>query len=170
MLRRYFRRLYTSARDLWRRARREHSSPREMGWSVAVGVFSGCTPFLGLHMWIALALATVFRLNRLWAFIGSRVSSNIVFVWIAFAEIELAHRARTGSWAPLAPRDALAHGRQLFGDWLLGSLAAGLVLGALFGVLAYFTARRWALSRHKPDGPRPPSSESRPSAPPAPTS
>jgi uncharacterized protein (DUF2062 family) len=141
-----------------------------MGWSVAIGVFSGCTPFLGLHMWIALALATLFRLNRLWAFIGSRISSNIVFVWIAFVEIELAHHVRTGAWASLAPRDALDHGGQLFGDWLLGSLAVGLALGAALGVVAYFVARRWALSRRRPGEPRPPSSESRPSAPPAPTS
>ena len=169
-MRRYLRRLYLSARNLWRRARREHSTPREVGWSVAVGVFSGCTPFLGLHMWIALALATIFRLNRLWAFIGSRISSNVIFVWIAFAEIELAHRARTGAWARLAPRDALANGRQLFGDWLVGAAGAGLVLGAVFGVVAYFAARRRELSRHKPGGPRPPSLGSRPSAPQEPTS
>jgi uncharacterized protein (DUF2062 family) len=137
---------------------------------VAVGVFSGCTPFLGLHMWIALGLATLFRLNRLWAFIGSRVSSNILFVWLSFAEIELAHRVRAGAWAPLAPRDVLTHGRQLFADWLLGALAVGGVLAAVFGLVAYVIARRWAVSRRTPDGSLPPSSGSRPSAPPAPTS
>ncbi len=135
--------MWLRARDLWERAKREHSSPSEVGWSVAVGVFSGCTPFLGVHMWIALGLATVLRLNRLWAFLGSRVSSNVLFVWIAFSEIEVAHRVRTGAWAPLAPADALDHGRELFGDWLLGALAVGSALAALLGAVAYFLSRRW---------------------------
>jgi uncharacterized protein (DUF2062 family) len=163
-------------RALWERAKREHSTPREVGWSVAVGVFSGCTPFLGVHMWIALALATVLRLNRLWAFLGSRVSSNVLFVWIAFAEIELAHRVRVGQWAPLAPERALDHGRQLLGDWLVGAAFVGGVLAAALGFAAYFAAKRWQRERggsvkpHTPDAPPPPSSESPPSAPPAPTS
>ena len=68
--------------------------PREVAWSVAVGVFCGCSPFIGLHMWMALGLATALRLNRLWAFVGSRVSSSILVAWIAFSEVELAHRLR----------------------------------------------------------------------------
>ena len=130
-------------RLLWRRAVDEHSTPREVAWSLALGVFSGCTPFVGLHMWIALAVATIFRLNRLWAFVGSRVSSNVVFVWIAFAEIELGHRLAAGTWVSLVPREALAHGRELLLDWLLGAAIVGSVLAAIAGVVAYFVARRW---------------------------
>jgi uncharacterized protein (DUF2062 family) len=170
-VRRLFRRIWKRTRDLWERAKREHSTPREVGWSVAVGVFSGCTPFIGAHMWIALGLATVLRLNRLWAFLGSRVSSNVLFVWISFAEIELAHRARTGEWAPVQPEQVLEHGRQLFGDWLLGAAVLGAALAAALGLTAYLAAKRWQRVRpHTPDEPRPPSSESPPSAPPAPTS
>jgi uncharacterized protein (DUF2062 family) len=156
-------------RRLWRRALDEHSTPREVAWSVGVGVFSGCTPFFGLHMWIALALATLFRLNRVWAFLGSRVSSNLIYVWIAFAEIELAHRLRTGAWATLAPRDALVHGKELLGDWLLGSGVVGAALAAATGLLAYALARRRGVTPRTPDEPRPPTSESPPSAPPAPS-
>jgi uncharacterized protein (DUF2062 family) len=131
------------ARALWNRAKREHSTPREIAWSVGIGVFCGCVPWLGLHMWIAMGLATVLRLNRLWAFLGSRVSWTVVYVWIAFVEIEGAHRLRTGAWAPLSPRDALAHGRQLVGDWFLGGAVVGIVLGAILGAAAYGVARRW---------------------------
>jgi len=130
-------------RLLWRRAVDEHSTPREVAWSLALGVFCGCTPFVGLHMWIALALATIFRLNRLWAFLGSRVSSNVFFVWIAFAEIELGHRLAAGTWVSLAPREALAHGRELVFDWLLGAAIVGSLLAAIAGVVGYFAARRW---------------------------
>jgi uncharacterized protein (DUF2062 family) len=162
--------MVSRARGLWRRALKEHSSPREIGWSVALGVFAGCSPLLGLHMWIALALATLFRVNRLWAFVGSRVSSNVLFAWIAFAEIELAHRLRTGGWAPLAPREALAHGRQLLTDWFVGATFVGAALGAALGVAAYLGMSRWRrLKPHTPHATPPPTSESPPSAPPAPS-
>ena len=168
-------RFWLRTRDLWTRAKREHSTPREVGWSVAVGVFCGCTPFIGFHMWIALGLATALRLNRLWAFLGSRISTNVLFAWIAFSEIQLAHRLRTGAWMPLEPANVLDHAWQLFGDWLLGALLVGPALAALLGVLVYGMACRWQppvppLTPHTPEEPRPPSSGSRPSAPQAPTS
>jgi uncharacterized protein len=173
-LQRYWRRLWRRTRDLWERAKREHSTPWEVGWSVAIGVFCGCTPFIGFHMWMALGLATVFRLNRLWAFLGSRCSPNVVFAWIAFSEIEVAHRLRAGNWETLAPEDVLSHGRQLLGDWLLGSVLVGGAAAALLGLLAYRAACGWqrrhpAVKPPRPDAAPPPSSGSRPSAPPAPT-
>jgi uncharacterized protein (DUF2062 family) len=174
-VRRRLRRYWSRVRALWRLARREHSTPREIGWSVAIGVFCGCTPFIGAHMFIALGLATVFRLNRLWAFVGSRLSTSVVLYLIAFCEIELGHKLRHGVWAALQWREVLRHGGQLFGDWLVGSVLVGGVLAALLGTLAYgMTLRRQrararALSLRTPDEPLPPTSESPPSARPAPT-
>jgi uncharacterized protein len=159
---------YDRARSLWRAALREHATPREVGWSVGIGVFCGCTPFIGLHMWIALGLTTLLRLNRLWSVVGSRISTSVMLYVIAFSEIDLGHRLMRGQWVQIAPREVLDHGRELFGDWLIGSAIIGTVLGVLLGLLAYALRAR-ALSRRRLDGPRPPTSESRPSAPPAPT-
>lgn len=154
---------------LWEGAKKEHSTPHEIGWAVAVGVLSGSTPFLGLHMWIALGLATLFRLNRVWAFLGSRISFSPLFAFVAFCEIESAHRLRTGSWAPLSPRDAVAHGKELLSDWFLGTAIVGGALAVILGMAAYVVARRWQGSTQQPPhGPRPRSSESPPSVPPAP--
>lgn len=132
---------------LWEQAKNEHSTPREIGWAVAVGVFSGCTPFVGFHMWIALALATLFRLNRLWSFLGSRISFSPLLAGIAFCEIESAHRLRTGSWAPLALGDAVEHGRELLDDWLLGTGIVGVACAVTMGVAAYFAAYLWRRGR-----------------------
>ncbi|HXN30316.1 MAG TPA: DUF2062 domain-containing protein [Polyangiaceae bacterium] len=167
--------------NLWERARSERSTPREIGWSVAVGVFSGCTPLLGLHLWIALALATLLRLNRLWAVLGSRISFTPLFAGITFCEIESAHRLRAGAWVPLSPDNAVTHGKELLGDWLLGTVLLGSALAAVVGVSAYLCARRWqATATRRPPAPRSStpstrpaprrrSSESPPSTPPAPT-
>jgi uncharacterized protein len=170
-VRQWVERLASRARRIWRRALEEHCTPREIGWSVGLGVFAGCTPLLGFHMWIALGLATLFRVNRLWAFVGSRVSSNVLFAWIAFAEIELAHRLRAGAWAPVAPAEALAHGRELLGDWFIGSALVGGALSVLFGAAAYgaMHRRQRRLNLRTPHVPPQPTSGSPPSAPPAPT-
>jgi uncharacterized protein (DUF2062 family) len=167
---RWMARRVARARELWERAKRERSSPPEVGFSVAVGVLSACTPFLGLHMWIALGLATVFRLNRLLAFLASRFSVMPVFAVITFCEIESSHRLRTGSWVALVPREAVAHGRELLLDWVLGTGLVGGVLALFAGLLAYAVARRWqhAATIRTPAEPRPPSSGSPPSGPPAP--
>jgi len=153
------------------RARREHSTPREIGLAVAVGVFAGCTPFLSLHMWIALALATLLRLNRLWAFVGSRCSILPMFALIGFCEVESAHKLRTGAWAPLVPSEIVAHRAELLTDWLIGAALVGSALAVLAGFFAYAVARRWqkVMTTRTLAGSRPPSSESPTSAPPSPT-
>jgi len=125
-------------------------------------------------MWMALGVATALRLNRLWAFVGSRVPSSILLAWIAFSEVELAHRLRTGAWMALSVDQVIAHpldvGWQLFGDWLLGWTMVGAALATVAGSLALGAARRWQrIRQRRPDALRPPTSESPASAPPEPT-
>jgi uncharacterized protein (DUF2062 family) len=163
-MRAMIRRGFAQTRRFWERVLREHSTPRELGLAVAVGVFSGCTPFLGFHIWIALGLATLLRVNRLWAMAGSRVSILPVFVWVSFCEIETVHRLRTGAWAALAPAQIVAHGTDLLADWLLGAALVGGGLAALAGALAYGVANRWQkrVRPRTPDESPPSSSESPP--------
>ena len=134
---------------LWERLKNEPTTPREIGWAIAVGVFAGCTPFVGLHMLIAIAIATVFRLHRLWAFAGSRISFAPLFAAITFCEIEGAHRLRRGSWLPLSRDDAVRHGADLMADWILGAALLGSVLAAVLGFAAYVGARVWQTSARR---------------------
>ncbi len=153
--------LLGGARALFERARREQASPHKIALSVGVGVFAACTPLWGFHMWIALGLATLLRLNRLWAFLASRLSFAPVFLWVTFCEIEVAQRLRTGAWAVLAPKEALAHGPELLADWVLGAGIVGGALGALAGIATYPLALSW----RRRAGALRPISESPPSAP-----
>ncbi len=150
-------------RALWERAKREHSSPREIGLSVGIGAFCACTPFVGFHLWMALALATVLRLNRLWAMIGSRLSTTPIFLLTTFVEIQLVHRLRTGSWVAMTLHDALARGPELAVDWAIGSVIIGTLIAVIAGALAAALARRWAQLSPRELGPlRRPTSESPP--------
>jgi uncharacterized protein (DUF2062 family) len=160
---RVWRRVRDFARDLWERAKREPSSPRQVGLSVALGAFIACTPFLGFHFWIALGLASLFRLNRLWAMIASRLSSTPILLATTFAEIELAHRLRTGAWVAMNWHDAFAEARELVADWILGTILVGIPIAACAGLAAAAAARRWQrLSQNRLEAPRLPSSESQP--------
>jgi uncharacterized protein (DUF2062 family) len=164
-------RLLARTRELWRLALAEHASPREIAFAVALGTFVACTPLVGFHIWLALGFATLLRLNRLWAAVGSRATTPGLLPPIVFAEIELAHRVRFGVWAPLSPRQALAQGPDLLLDWVIGMLPVGLLYATLLGLVAYALARRRGqrLTSSTPGGPRPASSGSPPSAPPSPT-
>lgn len=166
-----FARLHSAAVSLWDRAKRERSSPRELGWSVGVGAFVACTPLLGFHLWLALGLATMLRLNRLWTLIASRLSSTPVLLVTAFCEIETAHRLRTGRWVPLAVHEAFSHGRELLVDWILGTVLVGGFVAVCAGFLAYALARAHRDATAHTRGPRlrpfsgSPPSEPRPPSP-----
>jgi uncharacterized protein (DUF2062 family) len=164
-------RLTRGARRLWNRALKEHATPREIGVSVGAGVFAAATPLHGAHWAVAIGLATLLRVNRLWALLASRISVFPVYVAIIFCEIESAHRIRTGTWASLARGLTLAQASRLLGDWLLGMVVFGGALAAFAGFVAYSVARRTQrdLTTLQPAPALPEPSGSLPSAPPGPT-
>jgi uncharacterized protein (DUF2062 family) len=138
----FFRRQWSRLKNLWHLAKNERASPKQIAWAVAVGAFSGCAPAPGFHGWIAVGLATLFRLNRLFAWIGSRISFFAVYPWIVIAEVEIAHRARTGEWVQISKETAVDQAGTLLLDWCLGSIPVGLALGVLAGLAGYAWARR----------------------------
>jgi uncharacterized protein (DUF2062 family) len=136
-----FGRLWRRFRTLWRIATTERATPRQVALAVGLGAFIGSTPVIGLHGWIAVGLATALRLNRLYAFLGSRVSSPIVLPFIVIAEIELAHRVRCGEFIALSRADVLDQAKTLLLDWCIGTIPIGLAVGALCGAIGYGITR-----------------------------
>ena len=145
-------------RQLWRLAVSERATPAGIGGSVAVGVFAGCTPFVGFHWAIAVAAASVLRLNRLWALVGSRISFFLILPWIVLAEVQTAHRLRTGGWAPLLSANAIDHAPEWMLDWCLGTLPVGIALAATLGFVAYAVASLRENVRRRAPAPAPPPS------------
>jgi uncharacterized protein (DUF2062 family) len=134
-------------RDLWVLAKTERATPRQIGFAVALGVFVGCSPAVGFHGGLAVGCATVLRLNRLWAFLGSRTSAFFVLPLITYAEVQTAHHLRTGEWITLDRARVLEHGTELLADWFLGMIPVGGALATALGFLAYAIADRRARAR-----------------------
>ena len=128
-------------RQLWERAKKEHATPRQIGWAVGIGAFCGCTPAVGFHGWVAVGVATLLRLNRLWAWIGSLISNIAILPFIVWAEIEIAHWLRTGATLVLDRHTILKEAHLLVLDWCLGTPIVGGSLGLVFGLIAYGISR-----------------------------
>lgn len=136
------RRLWEKLKLLWQLAKSERATPRQIGWAVAIGAFAGCTPAVGIHGPLAMGLATLARKNRLFAWLGSRVSNVVFLPFIALAEVQLAHRLRTGTFVDLTRENILAQAPHLLLDWCLGTFPVGAAMGLVTGLLAYTFARR----------------------------
>ena len=130
-------------RAIWIAVLRERAAPRQIGVAVGVGVFVGLSPAIGFHGGLAVAAATVLKVNRLFCFVGSRISNPLLGPFLVFAEVQVAHRARTGAFIALTIDEVASHARSLLVDWLLGMLLVGAPLSILLG----FAAAYWARSR-----------------------
>jgi uncharacterized protein (DUF2062 family) len=129
-------------RALWALAKNERASPKQIGWAVGVGCFVGFSPALGLHGVIALGFATVLKLNRLFCWIGSRSSNMFIIPFTTYAEVEVAHLLRTGSWVAIDREHILEQAEEMVLDWFLGMIPVGLPISAAIGLLAFAWARR----------------------------
>lgn len=132
------------ARVLWLAVLQERASPREIAVAIGAGVFVGVSPAVGFHGGVAIAVATLLRVNRLYCFVGSRVSNPLIGPWLLLAQIQTAHRVRTGSWLALSVETVLSRGHELLLDWFLGMFTVGVPLAIALGSAAYVWAARRA--------------------------
>lgn len=137
-----FRRLWEKIKRLWQLAKSERASPREIGWAVAIGAFAGCTPAIGFHGWLAIGIATVLKKNRLFAWLGSRISNMVFLPFITIAEVQTSHVIRTGAWVTIDREHAVDQAGTLLLDWCLGTIPVGIVIGFILGVISWAFALR----------------------------
>lgn len=136
------RRLWEKIKLIWKLAKSERASPREIGWAVAIGAFAGCTPAVGIHGWLGIGLATLFKKNRLFAWLGTRISNMLFLPFITIAEVQVSHRLRTGEWVVLDREHAIDQAGSLLLDWCLGTIPVGLAIASVMGFASYGIALR----------------------------
>jgi hypothetical protein len=125
-------------RRLYLTLRTEHTSPRKLSLAVALGVFIGFTPFWGVHLALAVLVASLLRLNRLVVYAAANVANPITVAPIVFAEVQVGHRLLEGSWLPLRIADVKDLGLAgllwvfVFGSLLVGLAAAVVAWGVVY--------------------------------------
>jgi uncharacterized protein len=112
------------------------SHPGHIAAGFAVGVFVSFTPFFGLHTPIAIAIAFLFRLNKLTCVTGAWINTPLTVVPILAVSYKLGRflRGRPVNELPLVGGIEWHNLAKYAKSLILGSS----VLGACAAVLAYF--------------------------------
>ncbi|MEN9786230.1 MAG: hypothetical protein RLZZ299_1494 [Pseudomonadota bacterium] len=129
-------------------------SPLAVGGAVAVGVYIGCMPLLGVHWLLCLGAARLFRLNQALTLLASGVCNPITYPFMLFAEIAVGRWLMGGDVdsvvVPATRAEVFAmlrDGGRLLGECLIGSVLVGGALAVVCGACAMVVARVAALRR-----------------------
>jgi uncharacterized protein (DUF2062 family)/trans-aconitate methyltransferase len=117
--------------------------------AVFVGIFIGIVPIYGFQTLAALGLAFVFRLNKPLTFASTFINNPFLQPFLVVGSVQLGFFLRTGSFQPWSI--ALLSGAQMkqgLISWALGSIALGVLVGAL-GAAATALAISLASARDK---------------------
>lgn len=141
-----------SAAYAGKRVLRLPATPHAIAAGVAAGVFASFTPFMGLHIFIALGLAWIFSGNMIASALGTLVGNPLTFpaIWTAtywtgsllLAGAPEAAQPVAGAAELLLVADGATPSPGFWGP-LVGPMAAGgVVLGMAAALLFYFPTRR----------------------------
>ncbi len=118
-------------------------TPRAVGAAVGVGVFIGCLPAFGIHIFMCIAAARWLRLNQGLMYLAANISNPLFVMPLLAAELAVGQRILRGrveqttlpssaaAWMSL-----LGNGGSLLLECFVGSLVVGVVLGVVLGALA----------------------------------
>ena len=100
-------------------------------------------------MLLVLAIATVFRLNRLAAVVAVQSLVPPIYAFLVITSLEVGNLLLNGTWLGIGQADLPTTTQEgwdllsrLSGVWLLGSLVVGVLVAGLGATLTYFLALR----------------------------
>ncbi|MBN94364.1 MAG: hypothetical protein CL928_09865 [Deltaproteobacteria bacterium] len=134
-------------RSLWKHLLKEHRHPNRMGIAVFVGIVIGATPLYGFHLLLCLAVATVFRLNKLTVYLVANISNPLVAPILLAVEVMIGEWLLHGTVVWLDPENIKTLGLatvayRFFVSAFVGSLALGVALGTPLGLATTLWLRR----------------------------
>ena len=122
-----------------------NSHPGHISAGFAVGVFISFTPFFGLHTPLAIALAFLFRLNKLTCITGAWVNTPLTIVPVLAASYKLGQFMQGKPVGELAIKGLEWQHLKLYAESLL---LGSSVLGFVAAVAAYFVCY-WLVVRFR---------------------
>ena len=125
-------------------------TPHRTALAFAIGVLIAFSPFLGIHMGIALLVAFLFRLNRVAILLGTYVNNPWTLAPMYLAGTSLGCLLLGVSKQGLDTIDWELHGAEFLQDlwaslrpYLWPFLLGNTLLGILCGILGYVLVRRF---------------------------
>ena len=129
-----------------------NSTPREIAFGVAIGVFIGITPLIGFHtVMVVLAALLIKRANKIAILLGTNISTTPTFPFITWAGYSIGNFVLGQRYPPLQ-WSTFAHLsfkavcraiRDIYFPLFIGSIILGLLLAVVFYYLTlWFIMRR----------------------------
>lgn len=151
--------LHSKLRYFWHRVIRLRATPHEVALGFAIGVFTACTPLLGMQTILALVLALVFRVSMPAAFLGTFVGNPLSWpaIWSAsyvsgalllgqdptYAANHLGETADVISATLMAPSpQTFAAAMDNLAPIAEPMLVGGLLIGLIAAIFSYYPTRR----------------------------
>jgi len=130
----YFRKL----KDYIVRLSKKGLSPHEIALGVAVGIFVAFIPLFGTHTIMAIALASLLRVNTLIVLLGTQISNPLTLPFQLFISAEVGSVILNGKFVEIKFSHELSY---LLGHYLLPIIVGGLILGIVGSGLSYLLVK-----------------------------
>lgn len=130
----------------------EHAhQPGRVACAVGLGLFFGIVPIYGFQMVMAAAAAHRLRLNKAITLLASNISMPPLVPFVVYGAMVLGHWMFTGQMFDVSPGE-ITKGLTLeyLWQWIVGSLALAVVVGALGTIVTYVIAKLWRQKRVSP--------------------
>jgi uncharacterized protein (DUF2062 family) len=118
----------------------EGQTPRDQAVAVGIGVFIGCIPVFGAHIFMVLAVASLTRLSRVRMYAATWISNPFFAPVLVWAEFQVGHLVLTGR--------TMDHSVQQLGElgvvglgWTL--IVGAVVVGVTLGILVALAVWTW---------------------------
>jgi uncharacterized protein (DUF2062 family)/SAM-dependent methyltransferase len=126
----------------------ERLDPGRGAAAVFLGVTLGIVPIYGLQSLVALALASLFRLNRPLTFAATFINNPLLQPFLVIGSLQLGHLATGGSLVSVSPAALAESG---LGVHLLPLLVGSVLLSAAVGGTAAAVTFVWLVHRNRTD-------------------
>lgn len=152
-------RVWARVRYFWRQVLRLRATPHAVALGFAIGVFSACTPFLGVQTILACALAFVLRVSMPAALLGTFVGNPLS--WPAIWSASYVSGALLLGQDPTYATDHLGETANVLGATLMAPslqtfdaavdnllpiaepmVVGGLLVGLIAAIFSYYPTRR----------------------------
>ncbi|NOZ25261.1 MAG: DUF2062 domain-containing protein [Nitrospirae bacterium] len=124
-------------------------TPRKIALAFAMGVFIGISPFLGLHTLMAIAFASVFRLNKLVTLAGAFVTNPWTIIpiysfatWIGIKMTGHESTLTQTNFKEITIVNIFSILKELILPFFVGTICFGLVAGAVSYLFVYSIMKR----------------------------